>query len=302
MPLDGSSLSMLSSSVPSGSDFFNGISTLMNNLQQQRFSKQMYQRQYKDSIDFWNMQNAYNTPQMQMERFKAAGLNPHLIYGQGNSGAAGSVNVPDVQPVNFREPRFEGGNLNAMSSLLMGADLRIKGAQADNLFAQNEVIRQDALLRRLQAEREGFDLGLERSLADVSADARRAGLRKMQVETDVMIERNAREAALNSSNIQEAAQRMLTLAEQRKSLPLERGRIISETRRTNVDTARLRESIKLLEQDGVLKKFDIKLREMNLNPNDPLWARYAGMFLSDIYEGRLTATNIMNSVWRWIID
>ncbi|MDR0738337.1 MAG: hypothetical protein LBF39_04600, partial [Prevotellaceae bacterium] len=37
----------------------------------------------------WNKQNAYNLPAAQMERYKQAGLNPNLIYGQSNT--AGSV-------------------------------------------------------------------------------------------------------------------------------------------------------------------------------------------------------------------
>lgn len=44
-------------------------------------------------------QNEYNSPAQQMARYRAAGLNPNLIYGQGNSGnqsAPVSQVVPDV--------------------------------------------------------------------------------------------------------------------------------------------------------------------------------------------------------------
>lgn len=40
------------------------------------------------NIDQWNRENAYNTPAAQMARYKAAGLNPDLIYGQQNLSAA----------------------------------------------------------------------------------------------------------------------------------------------------------------------------------------------------------------------
>lgn len=55
-----------------------------------------YQRQQ----EMWHMQNEYNTPESQMLRYQAAGLNPHLIYGQGNSGNASgmpSYNPPHIQ-------------------------------------------------------------------------------------------------------------------------------------------------------------------------------------------------------------
>lgn len=294
MPLDASVLSAVSSSVPSTNDFFNAFSTLATNHLNQRFAKAMYQRQRDDAIAFWNMQNAYNDPAQQMARFRNAGLNPHLVYGQGAGGGgnAGPIQTPDAPRVDFKEPRFQGGD-SIMPALLGSADLRIKAAQADNLEAQNEVIRQDAVLRRWQAEREGFNLDFEKELRDVSADSRRESLRQLRTNTDVLINRDAREAALNASNIKEAAERMLNMAEQRKGMPLERGRV-------RADTERIRENVRLMEKEGILKDFEIQLRQQGINPNDPLWARYVGMFLSDIYDGRVTPSTIAGSVWSWL--
>lgn len=51
-------------------------------------------------IDMWNLQNAYNTPAAQMERFKEAGLNPMLAYTQGSNGNASSApgtHVPNAK-------------------------------------------------------------------------------------------------------------------------------------------------------------------------------------------------------------
>lgn len=55
---------------------------------------------YQRDVDFWHMQNKYNSPEAQMERFKAAGLNPHLIYGSGTPGNASS-------PVNYSPPNIQ---------------------------------------------------------------------------------------------------------------------------------------------------------------------------------------------------
>lgn len=65
---------------------------------------------YQRSVDMWNRQNMYNTPQAQMDRFKAAGLNPHLIYGQGSSGLASSP--PQYQPPNIQY-RYEAPQYGA---------------------------------------------------------------------------------------------------------------------------------------------------------------------------------------------
>lgn len=40
------------------------------------------------NIEQWNRENAYNSPAAQMARYKAAGLNPDLIYGQQNLSVA----------------------------------------------------------------------------------------------------------------------------------------------------------------------------------------------------------------------
>lgn len=62
---------------------------------------------YQRSVEMWNMQNLYNTPEAQMNRFKAAGLNPNLIYGQGNAGNA--ANIPNYQPPSIQY-RYAAGN------------------------------------------------------------------------------------------------------------------------------------------------------------------------------------------------
>lgn len=286
--------SIAASSFPSNMDMLNSMSSMATNFMNQRFSRQMYDRTRKDNIEFWHMQNQYNSPAAQMARFREAGLNPHLIYGRGESGNAGPIPTPDTVPVQAREPRFEG-KPNLMAELLNGADIRIKNAQADNLEVQNDILQQDLLLRGWQAKRAGLDYNLEESLFDVNADTRREGLRKTKTEIDLMINRDSREAVLNASNVQEAAERMLTMIEQRKSMPLERGRI-------RADTDRIRADIRNMEKEGIIKSLNIKLLKKGINPSDPMWARVVGMFLTDIYEGRLTPSNIGESIWNWIVD
>ena len=60
----------------------------------------------KQNIEFWNMQNKYNTPKAQMGRLKDAGLNPNLIYGSGsaNTGVAGSIAPSKAAPYSIQNP------------------------------------------------------------------------------------------------------------------------------------------------------------------------------------------------------
>lgn len=57
-------------------------------------------RDWQESM--WEKQNAYNTPAAQIARLKDAGLNPALMYSQGNVGNADAVkgvDTPHVQPI-----------------------------------------------------------------------------------------------------------------------------------------------------------------------------------------------------------
>ena len=82
------------------------------------------QMSYQQSLDFWNRQNAYNTPAAQMQRFKAAGLNPHLIYSQSNM--AGSIASP-AQPIpEYKEPDRVGLMLDYLQRY---QDLKVSNAQ-----------------------------------------------------------------------------------------------------------------------------------------------------------------------------
>lgn len=60
--------------------------------QQSQLNLEAYQRDRQS----WEQNNMYNLPENQMKRFKDAGLNPNLIYGQGNPGNA--KEMPKYQP------------------------------------------------------------------------------------------------------------------------------------------------------------------------------------------------------------
>lgn len=106
-------------------------------------------KQNQMMIDNWNMQNAYNTPLAQMQRFKEAGLNPNLIYGQTNM--AGSIGTPTA-------PRSGGESLGRLVSTIM-AFYQIGNmiAQNKNLHTQNSLIKSQADFTGAQAERYRYE-------------------------------------------------------------------------------------------------------------------------------------------------
>lgn len=76
-------------------------------------------------LEQWHMQNEYNAPQAQMQRYNDAGLNPNLIYSQGTPGIAGqlSTTAPSSNQV---APQFDP------SPMLQAAQIANQRKQTDS--------------------------------------------------------------------------------------------------------------------------------------------------------------------------
>ncbi len=112
--------------------------------------------QFSKELEMWNKQNAYNTPLAQMERYQAAGLNPNLVAGQGNSGNATQMpqyNAPTMQP-SFNP-------LNLLEVLGKYQDLKMKQAQIDNVKAATEDTKVRTLINAINQKSMQFDYDLK---------------------------------------------------------------------------------------------------------------------------------------------
>lgn len=108
-------------------------------LQNQR---QLNQEAYDRQLEFWHMQNSYNSPAAQIARLRLAGLNPALMNGQSMSNQAGSLS--SVQGGNAQTPT-QGVNFDSMDSFLVRiAQLKQMGLvdEQTDLFVQ-QVIGQE---------------------------------------------------------------------------------------------------------------------------------------------------------------
>lgn len=68
------------------SDVAQTVATANINRKTREWNEMMSDKAYERQIEQRDYANWYNSPVQQMERFRNAGLNPNLIYGQGNSG------------------------------------------------------------------------------------------------------------------------------------------------------------------------------------------------------------------------
>jgi hypothetical protein len=88
-----------------GGAIISGIGSLGASLLGNTGARRRQELANKQNIEFWNMQNAYNTPKAQMGRLSDAGLNPNLIYGSNaNTGTAGAIAPSKASPYNIKNP------------------------------------------------------------------------------------------------------------------------------------------------------------------------------------------------------
>lgn len=252
------------------------------NKKTREYNREMYARQREDSLKDWAMQNEYNSPEQQMQRLKQAGLNPHLVYGNGATTTAAPVRSTQAGAWNPRAPQYD---LTGVGQAFMNIyDMKIKQATVDNLKAQNTAIANDAVLKAVQAystlqsgNKTAQDIEMTSLLKDTTLAGAQAAVNQKVAETKVLLNRDEREAAMNSSSIQEAAVRILRMRADLAKAPLERMQINAEIQRIKMDTD--------------LKAEDLRLKKMNIQPHDGLFTRWVGEIVNGAMSGKWNLKN-----------
>lgn len=85
----------------------------------------------------WERENAYNSPIAQMQRYKDAGLNPNLIYGQENLSAA-SPEMTSGSPGYSADTSAIAQMPTIGDAALRGLDTALKAAQIKNIEADTD--------------------------------------------------------------------------------------------------------------------------------------------------------------------
>lgn len=231
--------------------FINAKAQSANNKEQREWNEKMYGIQRRDALADWNMQNAYNAPGAQMERLKAAGLNPHLVYGNGATATAGqgprAASAPSWAP---HAPQIDLSGLG--NGIMNYYDAKIKQAQSDNLAVQRELMEQqkkNLIANEFKtyadtAGRESSTYGQDiknkyaPQLAEMSLTGARTAIEKQLQDMDInrtklgiALDQNERAALQQGMNFKEAAERILNMRKQR--LVMEQSMAESRAREQN---------------------------------------------------------------------
>ncbi|AXH74430.1 MAG: DNA pilot protein [Microviridae sp.] len=126
-----------------------GVSSLAQNLiqsgAQRRENRSLAEFQDAANRRYLDQQLDYNLPKNQMARFQEAGLNPNLIYGQGNPGnQSAPIQHPGVKPRDFSQML----NIAQVMNQTRMTDSQVSATQASVLktTAQTELTRLQSLV------------------------------------------------------------------------------------------------------------------------------------------------------------
>ena len=125
----------------------NAGAQLLTNRAQKKSNLEIYDRQRADALADWNRQNQYNSPKEQMARFKEAGLNPHLIYGQMTT--AQPIKTPEAKAPNYVAPQANPDDFNILGRQYA---LETQRLQAENMEKQGELIKAQILKARSETD------------------------------------------------------------------------------------------------------------------------------------------------------
>lgn len=143
--------------------FGNYASTAAANKKQWKYQQKAMAQQQQYNKDLWDYQNAYNTPQEQMKRLQAAGLNPHLIYGggsasAGNAGPIAPTEVPSREAARMELPDLYSKHLIArqMDAQYAATRQATESARIQGLLNQSKTALENLKVMREDAKKGNY--------------------------------------------------------------------------------------------------------------------------------------------------
>lgn len=261
----------------------NAGSTASMNKKTRKWNEQMYSRQRTDALSDWNMQNAYNTPEAQMQRLREAGLNPNLVYGNGADVTAGPTRSTEAKSWNPTPPQVDLSGVGSAFSQYY--DATVKQAQVDNMAAQKTLIEQQAIHEGLKAantaagtDKTKAETQTLNSLRESQLEALKVSIEKMQTDIQSTSDANKRENQLQPGKMdiqQGTVQNMMS------DLLTKR---LARTK-TQTEVIEIERRILNLRREGILKDIEIDIRQRDGNPNDPYWQKKLQQVLEFLIEG-----------------
>ena len=122
----------------------------MSARKQYKYQSKLMDKQNQQQIDFWKMNNEYNTPFAQRARLEQAGLNPDLMYG--GSGSVAQSQMPGAAAGSA--PNVDYGDTSGAfaNGIRLAQQASLIDAQVSKIEAENKLLAEQALSQAEQRE------------------------------------------------------------------------------------------------------------------------------------------------------
>ena len=122
-----------SQGISAGSSFFSDLFFGNRNYKRQRKAEE---RAWQRTLELRDYENKYNSPQEQMKRLMEAGLNPHLMYGQGTQAQPASRQSTSGGQI--QNSQFKGMNVDPLAAMAQIQSINNMKAQEDKTNAETQ--------------------------------------------------------------------------------------------------------------------------------------------------------------------
>lgn len=106
---------------------------------QQAQNMQMAAWQNQKNLEFWRMNNDYNSPAAQRQRMEDAGFNPNLFYGQGSPGNASAPSAAGAPAGNYQG--LSDIYAKALNSELLRSQIDLTRTKVDESGVKQDLMR-----------------------------------------------------------------------------------------------------------------------------------------------------------------
>jgi len=238
--------------------FFQGL----QNRAQRKWASNEQSKQYTRNIEFWNMQNEYNSPQQVMQRNKQAGLNSHFGLLGNQPTAAGPIAPVDTATGQFDAPDVGSGVSRAAEKIANYQLMERQKLENDGIRIQNETATQDLFRKTFDAQIRGIDFANYEKTKGYQLDAAKADIDLKRANTSYTLNQKELNSVKNQSDLLVAA----------SQIALNR----ANTGQSNANVNKIQQEIKNLQVDEKIKNLQRQMSELGVQPNSPTWIYMLG--------------------------
>lgn len=256
----------------------------------QELDKMNIQRRW--ALEDWTRETEYNTPKAQKQRLIEAGYNPALMYGQLSGNLAADTRATGPSVTSRPAGKFDISRIG--QSLALANDLKTSEENRENLIAQRDLmyaqkLNTEAGTVKTMAETKMSDVQRQQLEAIQTDLIRRAGLEnekltaetanidantlKTNVETDISMDRNAREQMANTANVALTWQKILTEKLEQKRIELANELQPEIKKKLQAEIAQIEAMQMVTITDYDIKQIELKMNKNGIMKTDPIWAR-----------------------------